>query len=255
MPITAEDILERLKKGAMMGIPPSLALPVDRQLDRYIEDAGLVLGSSSAVAFVALSHALTIFYPKEIAYNSSSVWQLNVSTSRQEVLLTDAGVNGMEPEFSFEKAFLRRVLVAINESPRWLLQLIACQQVSRLNNQKIVNFFKQHFDTAVNSDAICVILAIVRYAAHELPTKIMDDAYLRTLIDHHSGFVRYHTQFSATPRIANVGSTCRTERENMLQVCLTNCHQCQRALLGRECESFDSVEVGRYCSHLGAGLR
>ncbi|KZS01403.1 Uncharacterized protein APZ42_001955 [Daphnia magna] len=145
-----------LQNQMLGGIAPSLPFSVDRQIERYMDAAG-VERDETGVAFVALSHALSTLLPDCVSDMSPQVWQFefvpqaaaqaaaapaaragaSAGAAADQYALSVAGIGNMPVAANDIKIFLRSVLASLDRNVMWLVTLAACHQVSSLNAKNV----------------------------------------------------------------------------------------------------------------------
>lgn len=108
-----------------------------------------------------------------------------------------AAANQADPDAVREpdrKAFLRQYLSIGDAARGWMLDLVACHQVSALNADNIGNYFLSLQDTRVRG---APILRVINVAKNAFP-KIVEIDELRAILTN-VAFIQYHCTYSSSP--------------------------------------------------------
>lgn len=187
-----EAAIRFFQHATARGVGDILQYPIGLDLTSMVRQYELEYDTTGAITCAML-----------LAYAAADNAQFspqNPAPDRASVMTTQEGqppALESDPELVTEpdrRAFLRQYLSIDMSARGWLLDLVACHQVSALNADNIGNYFLSLNDTRVRG---APILRVINVAKNIFP-KIIEIEPLREMLSN-VAFIQYHCTYSSSP--------------------------------------------------------
>lgn len=189
---------------ALQGIPLTFPHPIGRTLNLIAEEWGLD-DNSTGICMLAMIcrvytmrainnsglQAIPILADQPANVTWAATTAIGATTSGNAAMVGNA-LNAV-PNTAAGSLF-RSIMTAYGVCPRWILELVAANQVRRLTNENVVSYFQSINVERVNG---ATILSLIIPLSSVIGKVVTNDA-LRAVLSP-TDWIRYHTNATSTP--------------------------------------------------------